>query len=115
MVTAFSNRDYQISEFSQNVLIEITKDSRIASSITLSIIPQTIDEVILSGGSLPINIPPDDPHSPNRASKTQYATQTKIIVWCCDCSYGVHKVYGAAIDEQLDLLSEHQVVNYFIS
>ncbi|MCG8625647.1 MAG: hypothetical protein MJE68_27060 [Proteobacteria bacterium] len=68
---AFSNRDYQISEFSQNVLIEITKDSQIASSITLSIIPQIIiDEAILSGGSLPTNIPPVDPHSPNRASKT---------------------------------------------
>jgi hypothetical protein len=69
MMVAFSDRDYQISEFSQNVLIEIIKDSRIASSITLSIIPQTIDEAILSGGSLSINIPPDDPHSPNRASK----------------------------------------------
>lgn len=66
---AFSDRDYQISEFSQNVLIKITKDSQIASSITLSIIPQTIDEAILSGGSLPTNIPEDDPHSPNRASK----------------------------------------------
>ena len=106
VMIAFSNSDYQISEFSQNVLIEITKDSRIASSITLSIVPQTIDEVILSGGSLPINITSHDPHSPNRASKTQYAT---IIVWCCDCNYRVHKVYGAAIDEQLDLLSEHQV------
>ena len=70
VMIAFSNSNYQISEFSQNVLIEITKDSRIASSITLSIIPQTVDEAILSGGSLPMNISPDDPHSPNRASKT---------------------------------------------
>ncbi len=69
MMVALSDRDFQISEFSQNVLIEIIKDSRIASSVTLSIIPQTIDEVILSGVSLPINIPPNDPHSPNRASK----------------------------------------------
>ena len=73
---AFSESEYQISEFSQNMLIQITKDSRIASSVTLSIIPQTIDVAILSGGSLPMNIPPDDPRSPNRASKLiNYATQ----------------------------------------
>ena len=65
---AFSESDYQISEFSQNMLIEITKDSRIASSITLSIIPRTIDEAVISGSSLPMNTPPDNPHSPNKAS-----------------------------------------------
>ena len=73
---AFSESEYRISEFSQNMLIQITKDSRIASSVTLSIIPQTIDVAILSGGSLPMNVPPDDPRSPNRASKLiNYATQ----------------------------------------
>lgn len=69
---AFSESEYQISEFTQNMLIEITKDSRIASSITLSVIPQTIDDAILSGGPLPMNTPPDDPRSPNRASKLYF-------------------------------------------
>ena len=64
----FSESDYQISEFSKNMLIEITKDSPIASSITLSIIP-TIDVTIISGVSLPMKVPPDDLHSPSRASK----------------------------------------------
>ena len=71
---AFSESDYQISEFSQNMLIEVTKDSRIASSITLSIIPLTIDEAIISGNSLPMNIPLNEPHSPNRASKLNFVS-----------------------------------------
>lgn len=90
MGIALSESNYQISEFSQNMLLEISKDSRIASSVTLSIIPQTIDEAILSGGSLPVNIPPDDPHSPSRASKSPFKLnnemQTLIELQFSDCS-----------------------------
>ena len=60
---AFSERDYRISEFSQKVLIEVTKDLPISSSVTVSIIPRTIDEVTNSGGTLPVSV------SFDRASK----------------------------------------------
>ena len=60
---AFSERDHRISEFSQKVLMEVTKDLPIASSVTVNIIPRTIDEVTNSGGTLPVSV------SFDRASK----------------------------------------------
>ena len=66
----FSSSNCQISEFSQNVLIKVTKDLHIASSVTLSIIPWTIDEAVILGNALPMTTTSHEhSHSHNRASE----------------------------------------------
>ena len=67
---AFTEDEYQIGEYSLNMLVAVIKDVQIASPITLSIIPRTIDEAIASNeDQLPLNVPEDNPYSSNRASK----------------------------------------------
>ena len=58
--------------------VMLSKNVRIASPITLTVSPLTVDEAIASGRPLPPNIPPDNPLSPSRAS------ELSIIL----CGYG---------------------------
>ena len=52
------------------VTVMVDKDIQIASSITLSVIPLTVDEAIASGGPVPSDVPVDNPYSPNRAGRS---------------------------------------------
>ena len=52
------------------MLVMVVKDVQIASPITLSIIPLTVDEAIASGGPLPSDISENNPYSPNRAGRS---------------------------------------------
>ena len=63
----FTEDDYRTNEGGQ-LPVGVLKGSRIASPVTLTISPLTVDEVIASGGSVPL-IPEDNPFAPSRASE----------------------------------------------
>ncbi len=64
----FTEVDYHTPESGQ-LQVLVSKDSRIASPITMTVSPLTIDEAVASGISLPFSVPIDNPLSPFRASE----------------------------------------------
>lgn len=64
----FTKEDYRGDESDQKIVVGVTKDVQIASPITLSITPLTINEAITSGDPVPFSVPEHNPYSPKRAS-----------------------------------------------
>ena len=63
----FTEDDYRAPESALSVPVRITKDRRIATSVTLQIHPVTLMQAEQLGETIPEQMPDDDPFSPNRA------------------------------------------------
>ena len=71
--------DFRTGETGQLPVV-VAKSSRIASPITLTISPLTVDEAVASGKPLPPNIPEDNPLSPSRASELIVFQDMMILI-----------------------------------
>ena len=74
MQISFTEEDYRVSETNITgsvsfIPVKVAKNSRIANSIVLDVIPLTIFEARNRPPGLPGNVPSDNPFSPPFASK----------------------------------------------